>query len=64
MKKNVIGHMLAPKEPIGKRISNLHLLARFVCLVLALVIWLAVVDMQSKNEETPSSNGTTTEATA
>ncbi len=50
MKKNAVGRVLMHKESAGKRIGSLHLLARFVCLLLALVIWLSVVNLNKLSE--------------
>ena len=44
MKKNPVGHILYHKEPIKRRISAWHLLARFLCLLLALLLWLILVN--------------------
>ncbi|MBO5295319.1 MAG: hypothetical protein J6B71_08780 [Clostridia bacterium] len=59
MKKNAIARMTAPKETVGSRFRNLHILPRFLCLLLALVLWLAVVHL--KNE---TADGDTAETTA
>ena len=42
MKKNMVAHMLAPKEPTKSGRRSLDLLPRLLCLVLALVLWLIV----------------------
>ncbi len=48
MKKNAIAHMMAEKEPTGKRIARLHPVSRLLCLLLAILIWLAVVNLGTK----------------
>ena len=50
MKKNAVGRVLMHKESAGKRIGSLHLLARFFCLLFALVIWLAVTNLNELSE--------------
>ncbi|MBQ9806657.1 MAG: hypothetical protein IJW49_09160 [Clostridia bacterium] len=45
MKKNAIGHMDVQKETVGSRFRRWHILPRFICLLLALVIWLIVVQV-------------------
>lgn len=42
-KKNVIGHMTTSKNFSKGWFRKLNLLPRFVCLLLAVVIWLLVV---------------------
>ena len=42
MKKNVIGHMEAQKESVGSWFRRWHILPKFICLLLALLIWLIV----------------------
>ena len=43
MKKNAIGHMESQKETVKSWFQRWHVLPRFLCLVLALLIWLIVV---------------------
>ncbi|MBQ8311110.1 MAG: hypothetical protein IJX80_08890 [Clostridia bacterium] len=50
MKKNAVGHVLAHKEPVGRKISSLHLPAWFLCLFLALVIWLSVANLNTASD--------------
>ena len=56
MKKNAVGRVLLQKESGKKRVSALHLPARFLCLLLALVIWLAIVNLNDFSEEQDSSS--------
>ncbi len=59
MKKNAIGRVLAYKESVGTRISKLHIPARILCFLLALIIWLAVTAFTSsepKNEQPAEQN--------
>lgn len=51
MKKNAIAHMVAEKEPVGKRISRYHPVSRLLCLLLALLIWLAVANINGSQKE-------------
>lgn len=66
MKKNAVGRVLAHKEPVGRRISALHIPARLLCLLLAVVIWLAVVNLKeaTENDGKTSDNKAKTEETA
>ena len=57
MKKNAVGRILYQKEPVKRRISTLHIPARLLCLLLALLIWLVVTDLQ-KNPESDANEGT------
>ena len=50
MKKNAVGRVLAHKVPVSRRISALHLPAWFLCLLLALVIWLLVVNLNQNTD--------------
>ncbi|MBR2721748.1 MAG: hypothetical protein IKC31_07065 [Clostridia bacterium] len=54
MKKNVIGHMTAPKESIGRKIHRMGILPFLVCLIVAFVLWLAVYDVRKDRGEIPS----------
>jgi hypothetical protein len=57
VKKNIIGHMTAPKATKKGLWRKLDLFARLLCLILALLIWLFVVnvyhDDQSPEASTP-----------
>ncbi len=57
MKKNAIGHMMAKKEPMGKRIRRLGILPMIVCLLVAFVLWLAVYDINHDKSDTPNTAG-------
>jgi hypothetical protein len=50
MKKNAVGRVLAHKEPVGRRIAALHLPAWFLCLFLALVIWLMIANLNQSTD--------------
>ncbi len=59
-KKNVIGHMTASKQFSKGWFRKLDLLPRFLCLLLAVVIWLCVAalvdsgrDEIGKNQDVP-----------
>ena len=49
MKKNVVGHMMAAKEPVKARLRRWDLLPRLICLLLALLIWLLIVNLNTKD---------------
>lgn len=42
MKKNAVGRILYQKVPVKSRFAAMHIPARIICLLLALLIWLAV----------------------
>ena len=42
MKKNAVGRILYQKVPVKSRLASLHIPARIVCLLLALLVWLTV----------------------
>ena len=54
MKKNVVGHMIAQKESVGKRIRRLGIFPFIVCLLLSLVVWLAVYEIKETDPEPDS----------
>ena len=54
MKKNDISHMTAPKGTKRSLFRRLDILPGFVCLILALLIWLTVVNVMDRWEEAPS----------
>lgn len=47
MKKNAVGKMLSQKEPAVSRLASLHIPARIVCLLLALLVWLTVTALNT-----------------
>ena len=53
MKKNVVGHMMAPKVSKKTRLKRLNLFSRFLCLLIALVVWLLVVNLQNEGAYDP-----------
>ena len=65
MKKNIVGHMTAPRETKTSFFRRLDILPRILCLLLALLIWLFVVnvsDEDAKDDHTPASETVETEA--
>jgi len=53
MKKNALVHMEAQKETVGSWFRRWHILPRLICLLLALVIWLAVYQATDRADKTP-----------
>lgn len=51
MKKNAIGHMMAPKETVKKRLRRWDILPRLFCLLLAMLLWLLIVNTQASAKE-------------
>ncbi len=59
MKKNVVGRVLYQKEPARGRLASLHIPARVLCLLLALIIWLTVSALNASaaaSAELPADN--------
>ena len=56
MKKNVVGHMATPKESALSRFRQLNILPRLICLLLALVIWLIIVNLDTHEEGRDQTN--------
>lgn len=54
MKKNVVGHMMATKESVSTKIHRWNIWARIVCLLLALVVWLLVANLNTAEAEEPT----------
>ena len=53
-KKNVIGHMVAEKEAPANRFLRFHPISKILCLLIAVLIWLLVVNVtESRNGEAP-----------
>ena len=52
-KNNIIGRMTAPKETAGGWLRRTQLIPRLICLLLAIVIWLTVENLnrQTRNTE-------------
>ena len=50
MKKNAIGHMVAPKETAGSRIRRWNIIPRLVCLLLAVFLWLIIVNVKNSRD--------------
>ncbi len=60
MKKNVVGRVLAQKQPLRRRISALHIPAWLTCFLLAILIWLAVVNLfPNDRQEEPTDTSAT-----
>jgi hypothetical protein len=64
MKKNVVGHMATPKESALSRFRQLNILPRLICLLLALVIWLIIVNLDTHEEGRDQTNTLQTEESA
>jgi hypothetical protein len=56
MKKNIVGHMMMPKESKMTKFKKLDLAPRLLCLLLALIIWLLVVNVQDLKKDNESLN--------
>lgn len=44
-KRNVVGHMMMPRESAGPWFRRWQIFPRFWCLVLAVILWLIVVNI-------------------
>ena len=54
MKKNAVGRVLYRKEPVKRRISAWHIPSRLLCLLLALLIWLVITNLQQSPDSDPN----------
>ena len=50
MKKNARGHMVAPKETAGSRIRRWNIIPRLLCLLLAVFLWLIIVNVKNSRD--------------
>ena len=50
MKKNAIGHMMAPKETAKGRLRRWDIFPRLICLLLAIVFWLMIVNAKESKK--------------
>ena len=48
MKKNVVGHMMTPKVSKKTKFKSLGIFSRLLCLLIAIVVWLLVVNIQGE----------------
>ena len=44
-KKNIVGHMMMPRESAGNWFRRWQILPRFLCLVVAVILWLVIVNV-------------------
>lgn len=51
MKKNAIGHMMTPKETVKKRLRRWDILPRLLCLLLAMLLWLLIVNTRPSGRD-------------
>lgn len=63
MKKNPVGRVLVQTDPAARRASAMRIPVRIFCLFLALIIWLAVVNLNRISEEKASRSDPSTEET-
>ena len=56
MKKNALSHMQPPKETVGSWFKRHQIFSRMLCLLLALIIWLAVYHATKGPEEVPQAS--------
>ena len=57
-KKNIVGHMMLPKESAGNALKRWQILPRLLCLLLAVLIWLLVVNVEGLKAEAAEPSGT------
>lgn len=53
-KKKIVGHMMAPEESVVSRVRRWQILPRFWCLILAILLWLVVVNINTADTEKDS----------
>lgn len=61
MKKNVIGHMMAERETFAAKLRRSRIIPKLICLLLALLIWLAVVNSEREIDHMANSRSADTE---
>ena len=61
MKKNVIGHMMAERESFAAKLRRSRIFPKLICLLLALLIWLAVVNSEREIDHMENSRSADTE---
>lgn len=64
MKKNIVGHMMKPKESAGSLFRSLNILPRVICLLLALAIWLLIVNLNPSEKKGETDQSVRTEQNA
>lgn len=64
MKKNIVGHMMKPKESAGSFFRSLNILPRLICLLLALAIWLLIVNQDPNEKKVGTDQSVHTEQSA
>ena len=64
MKKNIVGHMVAPSDKRTGFFDKLDLVPRILCLLLAFLIWLFVVDFNEDQQKASTSEPETVETDA
>ena len=57
MKKNAIGHMNPEKKSIFSFFKRIHILPLLLCLLLAVILWLLVVNLNGNAANEPDSEG-------
>lgn len=50
MKRNAIGHMMAPKETAKSRLRRWDIFYRLLCLLLAISFWLLIVNAKNSQK--------------
>ena len=64
MKKNIVGHMVAPREGTVKKIKSWGIFSKLLCLLLALAIWLLIVDVTKQDPHDGYQNSVSATETA
>jgi hypothetical protein len=53
MKKNIVGHMAVPRAGATGRIKRWGLIPKLICLLLALAVWLLIVNVTKQKTSRP-----------
>jgi len=61
MKKNALARMAEPAETVGSRFRKWNIVPKLLCLLLALVIWLAVVNLTNAQSQEGQQNAAVAE---
>ena len=50
-KRNIVGHMMMPKESAGGWFRRWQILPRLICLIVAVLLWLLIVNVTALKAE-------------
>ena len=57
VKKNVVGHMMAERETLAAKLRRGNFLPKLLCLLLAILLWLIVFNVNAVDQMEEAGNG-------